>query len=231
MQWNAESLYNTFMKCIHDDLIPSRSIAAYFGMQNVDEDTVDRLDSTVFGVWAGMWKYQLLTKDALKEAIRGNILEQFFGEGLRRLAGVGHGYSLQLNTLVQNATYGKLHPISPVTFETLPSLGAEPPRDIIGDMKLSLSEAIDTTTMPQFQTEETCRRAWKKLDDLIELVMEAPRVIETFTALEEVLNEYREVREVYGVNRNPPPGLQPYVCELKRSMAKLLLSSLYGKSL
>ena len=219
------------MKCIHDDLIPSRSIAAYFGMQNVDEDTVDRLDSTVFGVWAGMWKYQLLTKDALKEAIRGNILEQFFGEGLRRLAGVGHGYSLQLNTLVQNATYGKLHPISPVTFETLPSLGAEPPRDIIGDMKLSLSEAIDTTTMPQFQTEETCRCAWQKLDDLIKMVMEAPSTEKTLASLEYVLMEYKEVREVYGVNRNPPPGLKQYINELKRSTTKLLLSSSYGKTL
>ena len=219
MQWNAESLYNAFMKCIHKDLIPSRSIAAYFGMAAVNEDTVDRLDSTVFGVWTGMWKYQLLTKDALKEAIRGNVLEQFFGTGLRKLAGVGHYYALQLMQ------------VSPAVFRTLPSLEAEPPRDILGDMELSLSEAIDTTTMPQFQTEETCRCAWQKLDDLIKMVMEAPSTEKTLASLEYVLMEYKEVREVYGVNRNPPPGLKQYINELKRSTAKLLLSSSYGKTL
>ena len=119
---NAETLHKDFLQCLHDDVFPPISTAAFFGMGGGDHDLMKV--QPVLGVWIGLNRYGLLEKDSFKQAIREDKIGAFFEQGRLKLAAFGHGYALKVQEMN-------------VFFDGLPPLGPEPPQDLVSDTKLA----------------------------------------------------------------------------------------------
>ena len=191
---NAETLYKAFTQCLAQDVFPPLELASYFGMGGNDLQQVQ----PVLGVWLGLSNYGLLEKDAFKLAIREDNIGAFFEQGRLKLAAEDHHYSL----LVQEMN---------VFFDGLPPLGPEPPLDIVSDTNAAYIYAIDTYTMPDFQTPETQRAAWDKAENFLGQLARQPELPGAFKVLKTALALYKEAREMYGMMRRIPEGLAELV--------------------
>jgi hypothetical protein len=205
---NAETLYKDFVRCLALDIFPSPSTAGFFGMGDINLAQ----PQDVLGVWIGLHRYGLLDKEAFKQAIREDRIGIFFEEGRFKLAARGHGYAQKVREMS-------------VFFVELPPLGAEPPRDLVSDTKQAYLTAIDTYTMPHFQTPETQLAAWVKAENLLAELMQQPQLPGTLEVLEEALEFYEEAREIYNMRRRKPAGLKALIsrprAENRRSSANV----------
>ena len=190
MPWNAESLYTHFMHTIHADVLAPPCTRGFFGMGTFEEEQ----NRNVFGVWLGMFRYGLVDKEELKDAIRTDNIGKLFDAGLRQLAARGHKYAL----LVSKQT---------TFFDGLPPLGPEPQRDLVGDTELAFLTAIDTYTMPQFHTEASQQRTWDKAEALVMELLEQPGLPGAREGMRAALEWYEEAQEIYGLKREPPARL------------------------
>ena len=88
-------------------------------------------------------------------------------------------------------------------FDGLPPLGPEPVRDT----DAAYIYAMDTYTMPHFQTPETQRAAWDKAENFLGRLMGQPQLPDAFKVLKMALVLHKEAREMYGMKRRIPAGL------------------------
>ena len=198
-RWTAETVYQSIMEAIKADLFPrSLDIKSFFGMASPDRS----ICVPVLGVWETMWAKGLLTKDALKTAIVDNDIENFFWNGVRKLAAVGHGYARMLEGV-------------PVCFTKIYSFGPEPARNVLEELKQYLLDAMDTFCEPVFQTAETQKSAWDKLDDLVRIAVFLPHQSGLLEALVEAQEGYDETREIYGMTRTAPVCLKARIAALR----------------
>jgi len=197
---NAETLYKDFVRDLAADVFPPTSTAGFFGMGGEDLPKMQ----PILGVWIGLNRYGLLEKDAFKQAIREDKIGEFFEQGRLKLATKGHGYALRVQEMN-------------VFFDGLPPLGPEPPQDLVADTKSAFCTAIDTYTMPHFQTPETQRAAWEKAENLLGELMHQSQLPGTLQALKEALAMYQEARQIYQVRRRTPAGLKELIQRLRAS--------------
>ena len=200
---NAETLYKDFVRYITEDLFPPLSRAAFFGLGGEDLHRVQ----PVLGVWSGLERYGLLEKDAFKSAIRQDKVGEFFEQGRLKLAAKGHGYALKVQEMN-------------VFFEGLPLMGPDPPQNLVLDTELAFITAIDTYTMPHFQTPQTQCDAWDKAELLLGQLMQQSELPGMLRVLKRALGLYREAREFYKMRRRTPAGLKELIQTLGASGAQ-----------
>ena len=205
---NAENLYKDFVRCLEEDVFPPRSTAAFFGMGGEDLQSVQ----PVIGVWIGLNRYGLLEKDSFKSAMKEDKIGEFFEQGRLKLAAKGHGYALKVQEMN-------------VFFDGLPVLGPEPPQDLVSETESAFVTAIDTYTMPQFQTPQTQRDAWDKAERFLNQLMQQSQLPGTFKVLKSALMLYQEAREIYKMRRRTPAGLKELVRTLRASGVQQELDS------
>ena len=199
---SAETTYKAFVHCLDGDVFPPSFMAGFFGMGGDDLERV----SPVLGVWQGLKRNGLLEKDAFKLAIREDEIGEFFEQGRLKMAAVGHVYSLKVQEMN-------------VFFDGLPPMGPEPLQDILADTEAAFIYAIDTYTMPRFQTSETQRAAWDKAENLLGQLMLQPDVKGTFKVVKMALAMYKEARAIYKLRRRTPAGLAELVRRLRAAGA------------
>ena len=149
-----------------------------------------------------MYAKGLLTTDALKTAIIDNDIENFFWNGARKLAAVGDDYAKMLEGI-------------PVLFTKIYSFGPEPTRNVLEELEQYLMDAMDTYCEPVFQTAETQKSAWDKLDDLVRIAVFLPHQSGLLEALVEAQEGYDETREIYGMTRTAPVCLKARIAALR----------------
>ena len=199
---HAETLYEGIMHCISQDVFLPISMAGFFGMGGDDLQRVQ----PVLGVWIGLNNYGLLEIDAFKLATREDKIGEFFEQGRLKLAAQDHHYSLRVQEMN-------------VFFDGLPPLGPQPPQDIVRDTDAAYIYAMDTYTMPHFQTPETQRAAWDKAENFLGRLMGQPQLPDAFKVLNMALVLHKEAREIYGMKRRIPLGLAEIVRANRRTEA------------
>jgi hypothetical protein len=215
-QWTVEKVYISIMEAIKADLVPESSmIRRFFGMPYSGSIVTVANGISVFGVWEAMWARGLLTKHALTTAILDNNIENFFWDGVRKLAAIDHSYARHLMRMLVGATYGRVQTNPCIAFEKLPRLGPEPPRDVLKDLNVYLLDAMDTYCESIFQTEETQKAAWDRVDELVQIAAFLPHQSGLLEALVEAQEGYDETREIYGMTRTAPVCLKARIAALR----------------
>lgn len=185
---SAFSLYEALSRAVFLDEFPEDTVvAAIFGMSNEDR-------SVILGVWKCIFNNGLAPRQELLAAIREHCVKEFFHQQNDRLLPLRVPYSWRL----LSARYD---------FDNGYQLVADPPLDILKELRYAENEALDAYAIPRFQTPETQKKLWDRVDELALMLLGMPASREATEKLKNLAEVYEEAKEMYGATREPPAAV------------------------
>jgi hypothetical protein len=154
--------------------------------------------SIVLGTWKCIFNNGLAPRQELLAAIRGHRVKEFFHQQNDRLLPLRVPYSWML----MSARYD---------FDNGYQLVADPPLDIIKELRYAENEALDAYAIPRFQTPQTQKQLWDRVDGLALMLLEQSATQEGAEKLKNLVEVYEEAKEMYGAAREPPAAVVAYV--------------------
>jgi len=185
--FTAVSLCDALHRAVFLDEFPEdAAVAAALGMLHGDKNVV-------LGTWQCIVRNGLAPRQKVMAAIRTRTLKAFFHAQHERLLVT----RVSLSWALLAAFY---------KFDNTYELAADPPLDVERELTHAENEACDAYAVPRFQTPRSQAESWNRVDELATLLLEQGGA-ESASRLKGVLRVYKEARELYNIDRQPPAAI------------------------